>query len=189
MGPCYLSTDINQAYARISRLANTLAFDEISSKTSLLVWLAAGVVYPVSIGLASPGLPASAYVHFLASLALCGLIATAYPFFFVAFLSVRVLYPALVRREASGVEDVIELRELSRLLGRYLLLAALVPLVAVLVLVVTGSESRWALTVPSVGGLVGVSAVFLLFRALQIDLDALARVLCPDEVSLPRHSS
>jgi hypothetical protein len=31
MGPCYLSTDINQVNARISELANTLAFDEIPS--------------------------------------------------------------------------------------------------------------------------------------------------------------
>ena len=35
MGPCYLSTDINQAYARISELANTLAFDEISAKEEI----------------------------------------------------------------------------------------------------------------------------------------------------------
>jgi hypothetical protein len=32
MGPCYLSTDINQAYARISELAHSLAFDEIPLK-------------------------------------------------------------------------------------------------------------------------------------------------------------
>jgi hypothetical protein len=32
MGPCYPSTDINQAYARISELAHNLAFDEIPSK-------------------------------------------------------------------------------------------------------------------------------------------------------------
>jgi hypothetical protein len=31
LGPCYISMDINQAYARISELANTLAFDEIPS--------------------------------------------------------------------------------------------------------------------------------------------------------------
>jgi hypothetical protein len=35
LGPCYLSTDLNQAYARISELANTLAFDEIPSKEGI----------------------------------------------------------------------------------------------------------------------------------------------------------
>jgi serine/threonine protein kinase len=156
---------------------------------SLLGWLVAGLAYPVSIGLASPGLPASAYVHFLASLALCGLIAAAYPFFFVAFLSVRVLYPPLVRRGARGPEDILDLRRLSGLLGRYLLLAALVPLLAVLALVLTGLENRWALTALSAGGLVGVSVVFLLFRALQTDLDALTRAVSPKEERLSRSSS
>jgi hypothetical protein len=35
LGPCFLSTDIYQAYARISELANTLAFDEIPSKEGI----------------------------------------------------------------------------------------------------------------------------------------------------------
>jgi hypothetical protein len=35
LGPCYLSTDIYQAYARISELAHSLAFDEIPSKEGI----------------------------------------------------------------------------------------------------------------------------------------------------------
>ena len=45
--------------------------------------------------------PAWFFVRFAVSLALCGLIATVYPFFGVTFLAVRALLPALVRGAAS----------------------------------------------------------------------------------------
>jgi len=148
---------------------------------SLLGWLLAGLVYPVSIGYAGSPLPAWAYLHFMASLTLCGLIAAAYPFFSITWLSVRVLYPALVRPGLTSREDVADLGGLGRLLGFYLVLAALVPLLAILALVLLGSENRWALTGLSAGALVGVSLVFLLFRTIQGDLAALAYAVCPLE--------
>jgi len=58
-------------------------------------------------------------------------------------------------------------------------LAALVPLLAVLTLVLMGSENRWVLVVLSAGGLLGVSLGFLLFRAIQGDLETRARLLSP----------
>lgn len=47
-------------------------------------------------------------------------------------------------------------------------------LLAILALVLLGSESRWALAGLSAGALVGVSLVFLLYRTIQGDLAALA---------------
>ncbi len=156
-----------------------LKLGHLAAIMSLTAWLLAGLAYPVSIASAGAGIPALASLHFIASLALCGLIASAYPFFFVTYLSVRALYPALARPGRTTLEEAAGLAGLNRLLGPYLLLAALVPLLAVLALVLIGSENRWAMIALSAGGLVGVSVVFVLFRAIQGDLAALARVMSP----------
>jgi eukaryotic-like serine/threonine-protein kinase len=156
-----------------------LKLGHLAAVVGLVAWLLAGLAYPWSIASACASLPASACLHFMASLALCGLIAASYPFFAVTFLAVRALYPALVRAGTMDREDVVALAGLNRLLGFYLLLAALVPLLAVLTLVLIGSENRWALVVLSAGGLMGVSLVFLLFRGIQSDIAALTQAVRP----------
>jgi len=74
-----------------------LKLGNLAAGVSLLAWLLAGLGYPLSLWLAGTRLPLSADLHFMASLALYGLIASAYPFFAVTFLAVRAFYPALVR--------------------------------------------------------------------------------------------
>src|SRR5262249_30741553 len=43
------------------------------------LWLLAGLAYPVAMGLSVGPLPPALFLHFTASLALCGLIAAVYP--------------------------------------------------------------------------------------------------------------
>jgi hypothetical protein len=131
------------------------------------------------MGLAGAALPASAYVHFAVSLALCGLMAAAYPSFTVTFLSVRALYPALVRPGAAPAEEIEELVGLGRLQGLYLLLAASVPMLAVLLLALLGSANQLALAGLSAGGLLGFALAFWLYRLILSDLDALVQALGP----------
>ena len=68
-------------------------------------WSLAGVAYPVSMHAAVGGLEIEHYLHFLASLALCGLIAAAYPFFAITLLSVQAWYPAFVRPSTMDADD------------------------------------------------------------------------------------
>ncbi|HTI51842.1 MAG TPA: serine/threonine-protein kinase [Planctomycetaceae bacterium] len=146
---------------------------------SLALWLVAAPAYPIAINLGTGAVPAVEYLHFVASLALCGLIAAAYPFFGVACLSVCSFYPALVRLETTTREDYESLLRLGRASWFYLLLAASVPMLSVAVLVLIGSQARFALALLAAGGVFGLATTFLLFRTLQTDLAALTLVTAP----------
>ena len=87
------------------------------------------------------GLDNPQYGHFVASLALCGMIAAAYPFFGVTCLAACSFYPVLVRLETMNRDDRQELYRLGRTAWLYLILAALVPTLAVLVLGFLGSRA------------------------------------------------
>ncbi|MGQ0635854.1 MAG: serine/threonine-protein kinase [Planctomycetaceae bacterium] len=146
---------------------------------SLLLWLLAAPAYPLAIHLGLEQVPPKVYIHFIASLSLCGLIAAAYPFFGVAGLSMCSFYPALVRLESLTRDDLAGLVRLRRASWFYLLLAESVPMLAVAVLAVAGVQARYALGALAVGSLAGGVSAFLMFRLLQSDLGALITIATP----------
>lgn len=144
----------------------------------MTLWLIAAPAYPISLHLMLGDVPTELYGHFLASLALCGLIAAAYPFFGVSFVAVRYFYPSLVQWESMTREDVAALQRLSRQTWLYLVLAASVPMVAVMILVVSGLEDRrFALVALAAGGTIGFGIAVSAFRLVQSDLAILTRVI------------
>jgi serine/threonine protein kinase len=156
-----------------------LRLGHVAAAISLTLWLVAAPAYPVALQMEVGSIPLSAYVHFIASLSLCGLIAAAYPYFVVACLSVCSYYPALVRFETMTDEDRGPLVRLARISGLYLLLAATVPMLSVAVLVLVGSQARFALGLLAAAGLAGFALAFLGYRMLQSDLDALTVIAAP----------
>ena len=149
-------------------------------------WLVAGLAYPVSISLLVGGLDAQVYLHFAASLVFCGLIAAAYPFFFVTLLSVRVIYPAMLKESLPSETDVVALKRLARYLSFFLLVAGVVPALGIMTLLTSGvftnSQSTFALLVLSALSAIGLAFAFGLFRALQRDINALVIASSPDQV-------
>jgi serine/threonine protein kinase len=160
---------------------NCLRLGHVAAGISLTLWLIAAPAYPIALQLEVGSVPVSAYVHFVASLTLCGLIAAAYPFFIVACLSVCSFYPALVRIDTMSHEDLGPLASLSRASGGYLLLAASVPMLSVVILVLIGLQARFALGVLAAAGLAGFVMSFLVYRTLQADLAALTMIAAPGE--------
>lgn len=122
-------------------------------------------------------------------LALCGLIAAAYPFFGVSCLAVSSFYPALVRIDSLTEADATNLQRLSRSSWLYLLLAATVPMLAVAILVLLGSQARFALGLLAVAGLAGFGLAFTQFRLLQADLLALRLLTTVPSESLEESST
>jgi hypothetical protein len=102
-------------------------------------------VYPVLLNVIRGSVPPSVYVHFVASLALCGLIAAAYPFFGVSLLALRCFYPALVHWDTMSKDELPSLRQLGRHSWFHLILAASVPMLSVLILALSGLDRRLAL--------------------------------------------
>jgi hypothetical protein len=156
-----------------------LRLGHLAAGISLVLWLVAAPAYPIALQMEVGEIPTSAYVHFVASLTLCGLIAAAYPFFGVACLSVCSFYPALARVETMAEEDRDPLVRMARTSGMYLFLAATVPMLSVAILVLIGSQARVELALLAVAGLAGFGLAFLAYRMLQSDLDALAGIAGP----------
>jgi len=141
-------------------------------------WLVAGLIWPATLR-AFAGPPPQgpgAYLHFLLSLVICGLIAAAYPYFLVTFAAVRVLYPALLGPEGPVAADVPHLRRVERELTVYRAAATAVPLLAVALLASRNVSHPFAVAALSVTGLAGTAVAYVLEGKTRRDLAALADV-------------
>ncbi|MFC9787447.1 serine/threonine-protein kinase [Rhodococcus sp. NPDC127528] len=145
------------------------------------LWVVAGVAYPVALQIAAGGIPLRAYTHLLASLAVCGAVAVAYPYFILTYYSVRCLYPILLSHGEIGSRDGRDIRTQRRLGTRYLAVAASVPLIGVAGLSFVGVDRGGTVNVTvrvlCLGGIAAFIGVYQLFRQIESDLRALARVV------------
>lgn len=145
------------------------------------LWMAAGVAFPLTLQIVTGDIPTEAFVHFIASLAVCGAIAVAYPFFLVNFFIVRSTYPTFMPHGQTNEEDARQLHSLDRRSNLYLAVAASIPLLGVAgVTFLQPSDIPLvivAVRVLCVGGILAFVLAYWLFRLLEDDLKALQRVV------------
>ncbi len=148
-------------------------------------WLLAGIAYPIALHLSVDGLTPDdvrlIYVGFVTSLAVCGLIALAYPFFSLAYLSVHELYAALLEPSSIEQDEDLRLRRLGRRAGAFLLIAAGVPMASALAVMVA-STNKLAPGLLIGAGLAGLVVSALTYRALVRDIAALLNAVRPTEI-------
>ncbi len=154
-----------------------LKLGNLAAAVGLTLWLIAAPVYPVALHLTRGEIPFSIYGHFLASLTLCGLIAAAYPFFAVSLIALRCIYPRLVQWSAISAAELPNLRKLSQFAWLHLFLAAAVPMLAVMILALTGLNRRFALAILAFSGTLGFAVTTTAFRLVQNDLQVLTRLV------------
>jgi hypothetical protein len=140
----------------------------------LSLWVVAGAAYPLLMHWKLGEAAVSTYTHFFASMMLCGLVAAAYPFWLATLIGVRRFYPLFVRLESFGRTDRAPLERLRVLCWFFLGLTALVPMTAVAVLALLGSQAQYALAASAVVGILGFAAALVALRVLLADLDALS---------------
>ncbi len=161
----------------------TLRLGRAGAWIGLGLWVGASVVYPLWLSAAVPGLAGAAFrelfVHFLASLTICGLIAAAYPFFLGFALGTAALYPAFLRPGTESPADAAELVRLERWLWPFLGLAAAVPLVGVAMLALVQSRNVLVLLGLCVAGLIGLGVAVVLARRIQRDIADLLLAVGP----------
>jgi hypothetical protein len=148
---------------------------------SFALWMVAGIAYPVTLQIVAGGIPRGAYTHLVASLAVCGAVAVAYPYFILTYYSVRCLYPILLSHGEIGSRDGRGIRIQRRLGTRYLGVAASVPLIGVAGLSFVGADHGGTVNVTvrvlCLGGIAAFIGVYQLFRQIESDLRALSRVV------------
>ncbi|MCA9264696.1 MAG: serine/threonine protein kinase, partial [Planctomycetales bacterium] len=150
----------------------------------LALWLVAGVAYPICLSAAGAQLDAADYVHFFASLVVCGLIVGAYPFFGAFAMVVESWYPLLIGNGAVEREDLPVFQKLQKLSWYYLVTAVLVPMISVAILLTIQSidpDVVVMLRFVSIMGIVLFIVVFALARRVQQDLAILEAEAASDE--------
>ncbi|MFI9505836.1 serine/threonine-protein kinase [Nocardia sp. NPDC052566] len=165
--------------------ADSLLLGDRAVTVAFSLWTISGITFPIALQLAAGGIPGRAVVHFLASIIVCGAIAVAYPFFLVTFYMVRCIYPIFLRHGEISAEDAVWLRGLDRRCNGYLAVAASVPLLAVagVTFLPPGDIPMVivAVRVLCAGGIIAFVGSYVLFRALEADLQALERVVAPTD--------
>lgn len=132
-----------------------------------VLWLIAGILFPVLLTASHRGFAVGDAFHFFASLMICGGVAMVYPFFGVTLLNLFEYYPRFVK---GSLEDrdfrqwTVRLRGLAR---KYLLLAAIVPLIALSLLVIIDQAARLILLAAILATAFGFGASFLAVQALD----------------------
>lgn len=167
----------------VTQRKRCLELGHLAAMVSLTLWVIAAPIYPISLHLMRGSVPIEVYATFIASLVLCGLIAMAYPFFGVTMIAVRSFYPPLLRWETVTRADVSHLERLGRMTWVYLFLAASVPMLSVVCLVLCGQDRRFALVALAAGGLVGFGIAISAFRWIQRDLELLIAALSREDRS------
>ena len=165
--------------AELARMRlKTLRLGETTSAVCVAFWLFAGIIWPIILRMAAGPPPGGfgTYAHFLVSLAVCGLVAAAYPYFLVNFLAVRVFYPSLLGPDGPAPTDGPALKRVERELGRYRAAAAAVPLLAVTLLASQATLSLYAVAAMGIAGLAGVGLAYVIEWRIRADLAALSQL-------------
>ncbi|MBF6085030.1 serine/threonine protein kinase [Nocardia cyriacigeorgica] len=164
---------------------DTLRLGDQAVIVAFTLWVVAGFTFPIALRLTTDDLPARGVWHFLASQAVCGAIAVAYPFFLATFYLVRCVYPIFLRHGDVSSEDAGWLRNLDKRCNGYLAVAASVPLLAVAGVTFLPPTDIAAVIVAvrvlCVGGIIAFVGTYVVFRALEADLRALERVVSPGD--------
>ncbi|TQM29191.1 serine/threonine protein kinase [Nocardia bhagyanarayanae] len=143
------------------------------------LWLVSGLVYPLALRGTSDVVSPSDYAHFVVLHTVSGVVALTYPFLLTNFYIVRCVYPMFLGQGGIEPSEAAELRALRRRSGLYLVLAASIPLIAVAgsTLLPPPDLAKIIVTlrIMCIASIVAFVVVYLMFRAMEQDLDALRR--------------
>ncbi|HVU85970.1 MAG TPA: serine/threonine-protein kinase [Pirellulales bacterium] len=164
-----------------------LLLADCTALVSAVEWFVTGFIFPTWLSREVPHEQFHAgviYTHFLASQALCGMMASTLAFFLVCFLSVRAFYPTLFQAEHTDMSALGMVRRLQQRAWLYFGVAVVVPPLATIVMVLVrtiASESTPPVIFGVLGlvGLINSGLIFVLLRAVQNALVALAIAVSP----------
>lgn len=163
------------------RRRRALRFGHLAAGVGIVEWLAAGLLFPICLHAGLGQFAWSGYVHFFFSMSVCGAVAAAFPFFGATELSLRLYYPALLGTEPIEEDERRQVTRLASQSTAYLLVAAGVPLLGLLLLLGSGSDNRLAALVLIVVGLIGMSIAFWSHARIRRSVQALAAATRPGD--------
>jgi hypothetical protein len=143
------------------------------------LWILGGLIFPFVLASIEPSYRVADAAHFFLSLSICGGVAMTYPFFGISLISVLYYYPRVIRQIVADPEFERRRSTLMRRSRAYLVLAAVVPLLALVLLVLRESSPRIFLLATIATTALGLAASFLAFQKIDDVLRQFAAVLAP----------
>jgi eukaryotic-like serine/threonine-protein kinase len=156
----------------------------------LAAWMIAAAVGAISMRVLPLELSTSAMIRFFVWSLMCACVASAYPFFGIAFFALRSLYPAALERDLEGAaHDEPLLKQLGRWSSIGFVVAVLAPLLSVGALIgdklidpdLIHADAELAMGFFCAVGLVGLLPVFWLYRSIESDLVTFCGITAPHE--------
>ena len=143
-------------------------FGHRAAAISGFLWLLFGLIFPVTMQRFQPDFELMDFYHFFMSLAVCGGMAIIYPFFGISLLATYIYYPQLVAPTMQDDRFRQRAEWLRRKSDIYLFASAVVPLLAIGLLIMLESNAPRALQLCLVGlTLVGLTVSFKAHQLLQ----------------------
>jgi serine/threonine protein kinase len=144
----------------------------------LVLWMAAGFAFPVGMWLlereAFEPFATRAFVQFPMAMLTCGIVSACFPGLATTWLAIRIFFPALLAASTPEAREQKQLTALARQSGIYVLLAAIVPMLAALPFVLGMTQSRALSIVFIIASIIGFVAAYLMFNRIRADLAALS---------------
>jgi hypothetical protein len=178
----------------IAMRRRSLTFGHIAAILGSLIWATAGIVFPLAVHLTiddkDQPIDVFFYLHFLASMVICGMISAAYPFFVLTLLSTKYYFPALLPFSPGTDEDDARLERLKDQTFPYLAVAIGPPAAGVFIFVVMilfGQPMRiWektALVALFVLGAVGFVVALVMYKRILVAIADLKAAVHPFDMT------
>jgi eukaryotic-like serine/threonine-protein kinase len=160
----------------VSDSAGSLSLGDRAARISLCLWLAFGLLFPLLLWWRLPEFDRADAVHFFLSLAICGAIAAAYPFLLMSLIELEYWLGATLGKR-SPAQLANQADGLTAGAGRYLLVAAGVPLLGISLLLTQSTPVRPALLALVAAGVVGLFFAYWVHGRIQNTLEVVKEAL------------
>jgi len=147
---------------------------------TLVVWLIAGLAYPISMSTQAAEASLHFYVHFFFSLLLCGLFAIALTYFNLTYYALNILVPRTIQQGGSKKGMRPAIAQCDRRNWPFLLTSAVVPMLASVTLAISTDQTPWILGAISLAGILAFMVCLGCMNRIQAALQILDSALDND---------
>ncbi|TWU59925.1 Serine/threonine-protein kinase PrkC [Rubripirellula tenax] len=149
------------------------------------MWISSGILFPIIFHYLSPDFHVMASLQLFLSSLICGGIGMAYPYFGMAWLATFVFYPHCLR---STMQDTDFDTRAERMVNRslvYTLIAAFVPLIGSVLMIVIPSSSRWFMLAAVIAGMLGLLVAWFIHHRVVKAWSQMGQVLSTKGTTMP----
>jgi len=141
------------------------------------LWMLGGLVFALVLSFQHHQFPNIEAFHFVLSMLICGGVAAVYPFFGMTALATHVYYPLLISRTMQDPLFDKRAESIKSTIAAFLLEAAMIPMLAVILLVSRSVIAKDVIVVAVAASVLGLLAAFTVYRSVVTAWERMGEVL------------